>query len=170
MKKLIKNRFIIYFIIFFAVVIFLTATFNTFSPFYRSVILLPISYSGYFVLKTFSLPVSFAGPVGYPGQYEYRLPNVILEITFGCTGIFSYFILLAGLFAYPCRFKYKTAGFLFFTISFFVYSIVRLIIIGITGHSFPDYLNFVHSYLMEIVNIAFILLVFILWLKYVEKK
>ena len=169
MKKSLYSHIWLYLAIFICILILLNATFHILSFIYRPAVLLPISYTAYFILKVLSIPAVIYGPLGMPGYYEYHLPQAVLQVTFGCTGIFVLFILLAGIIAFPSSLKSKLVGLTISLPSFFVYSIVRLVIMGIIGNSFPAKLDFIHSYLMEVTNIIFILLVYIIWIRYVEK-
>lgn len=165
----IKSRLWFYLIIFIIILIAFSATFDTLSFIYQPLILMPISYSGFLILKGIGIPVLFLGPVDVPGVCEYRLPQSILQVTFGCTGIFALFILIAGIVAFPGSLRSKGIGMLIALPIFYGYSILRLVIIGGIGYWFPGAVDFVHSFLMEIINVAFILSVYILWIRYVEK-
>jgi len=132
-------------------------------------VLIPVSYAGYFILKILGIPITYSGPNGILGYCEYHLSNAVLEITFGCTGIFALFILLSGIIAYPASLKLKGAGFFIAVVLFYIYSVLRLIIISLFGYIYPESLSFIHSYLMEVCNIGFILFVYIIWIRYVEK-
>ena len=154
---------------FVGILVLMTITFDFLAFIYRPVLLVPISYSGYGILKILGAPLSFTGPLGIPGFCEYRLPHYTLVVTFGCTGIYALFILLAGIIAFPKSLKIKLMGILLAVPSFYVYSILRLVIIGAVGNWFPDWIDFVHSYLMEIINIAFVMSIFVLWIRYAEK-
>ena len=155
--------------VFAAVLLLLVLTLDPLSSFYRTSILLPVSYSGYAVLSFFGVPAAFSGPLGIPGFCEYRLPHYILQVTFGCTGIYALFILLAVIAAFPRPVPQRITGMLISIPLFYVYSIVRLVIIGFTGYWIPDYIHFVHSFLMEIINIVFVMTVFIVWIRYAGK-
>ena len=164
-----KSRLWLYLIIFIGIIIVLSATFDALSFIYRPLILMPISYTGFLILKGIGIPVTFLGPVDIPGFCEYRLPQSILQVTFGCTGIFALFILIAGIAAFPGSLRSKGIGMLIALPVFYVYSILRLVIIGGIGYWYPGAVDFVHSFLMEIINVAFILFVYFLWIRYVEK-
>lgn len=169
MRKI--SRFLLwrYLALFIGSIIFLFFTFNTLPFIYKKIILIPVSYTGFLILKILSIPIEFVGPVGIPGFCEYHLSNTVLQVTFGCTGIFSLFILLSGIIAFPGSLKSKGIGFIVAIPAFYLYSIFRLVIISIFGYLCPDSIKFVHSYIMEICNIAFILFVYVFWIRYVEK-
>ncbi|MCL5019224.1 MAG: hypothetical protein M1426_01940 [Patescibacteria group bacterium] len=164
-----KSRLCFYLSIFLGAVILFSATFEALSFIYRPLILMPISYTGFLILKVIGIPITFLGPVDVPGFCEYRLPQSILQVTFGCTGIFALFILLSGIAAYPVPVQLKAIGMLIGIPAFYVYSILRLVIIGGIGYWYPGAIDFIHSFLMEIINVAFVLFVYMLWIRYVEK-
>jgi len=169
MKRFKKSNLCLYLLIFIVILILFTVTFDSLSFIYSPIVLYPISYGGFLVLKVIGIPVIFDGPFGEPGFFEYQLPYTVLQITFGCAGIFALFILLAGIIAFPCLLKLKCIGIILSIPCFYMYSIFRLVFIGIIGYLFPSLLNFVHSYFMEIINIVFIMFVYIIWIRYVEK-
>ena len=169
MKRFKKSRLWLYLLIFIGILILFTATFDALSFIYKPIILSLISYGGFLILTAIGIPVIFDGPFGMPGFFEYQLPNTILQITFGCTGIFALFTIVAGIIAFPCLLKLKAIGIILSIPCFYVYSISRLVFIGIIGYSFPSLLNFVHSYFMEVINIVYILFIYIIWIRYVEK-
>ena len=170
MNILKKHRLILYLIIFFGSIIILNATFSTFSFIYKSVVLVPVSYVGFLILKITGIPIIFNSPTNITEFCEYQMQNAVLQVTYGCTGIFALFILISGIIAFPCSLRLKGIGILLSVPSFYLYSILRLVFIGIIGNFYPSFLNIFHSYVMEIVNIVFVLLIYIIWIGYVEKS
>ena len=169
MRKLTKTSLCLYLVFFISIIILFTATFDALSFIFRPTILVPVSYAGFLILKRTGIPVMFDGPIGFPGYCEYQLPHTTLQVTFGCIGIFVLFILISGIIAFPSSFRSKGIGLLIAIPAFYFYSMFRLVIIGIVGNWFPEYIDFVHSYLMEIINVGFILFVYVIWIRYVEK-
>ena len=170
MKQFKQSRLWLYITVFIGIIIILTITFDALSFLYRPAVLVPISYSAYTILKIACIPITFSGPSGSLGFCDYILPDSVLQVTFGCTGIYALFILIAGIIAFPCSLRMKGTGIVLSIPLFYAYSILRLVFIGIVGHSFPAALDYFHSYVMEIINVVFILLVYIVWIRYVEKS
>lgn len=167
-KNPVNSRIFLYFIIFMVTVIVFSSTLLPLSFIYRPLVLFPISYSGYGVLKILGINLQYIEHTGH-NVFEYLLPDYRLLVTFGCTGVFALFILLSGITAFPSKLKSKVLGAGLLIPVFYIFSILRLVIIGIIAYIKPDWVDFFHKYLMEIVNIIFVLSVFIIWVEYVSK-
>ena len=85
-------------------------------------------------------------------------------------GIYALFILLSGILAFPSALKSKLMGIAVALPAFYIYSFLRLVIMGIAGRLGAQYLNFFHSYFMLIINVAFILFLFIFWIEKIKPK
>ena len=156
--------------IFIAILLLFTFTFDFFEKIYLLAFLKPVSLLGYYSLKLFGLPVTFSSehlPLGY---CDYILPHQILRVNFGCTGLYVLFIFLAAVLAFPISFRSKMLGLLLGIPVFTLYSILRLIIMGIVGNWIPQYLDIIHNYLMIVINIAFTIWLYGVWLNYALQK
>jgi len=166
-----QNRRVITFIILFVIVIFLfSATFEYILNVYSMLFLKPLSFLTYYTLKLFGMDLKIDTGNLVNGFCDLLLPKQTLRINYGCVGIYALFILLAGIIAFPSSVKSKLAGIGISLPAFYIYSYLRLIVMGIVGGLIPQYLDFFHSYLMLIINVAFILFLFILWTEKIKPK
>jgi exosortase/archaeosortase family protein len=151
-------------------IIILTLSFNFLQDIYTTIFLEPVSRASFSILKFLGLAIEFDG-AGLPfGICDLILPHQTLRINFGCTGLFVLFIFIAGVIAYPSGIKYKLTGLAAGIPVFTLYSILRLVIMGFVGNWIPQYLDIIHNYLMILINIAFVLWLYISWIKYVSGK
>ncbi|MFC1564982.1 hypothetical protein ACFL6G_08610 [candidate division KSB1 bacterium] len=151
-------------------VVMLTVSFNYFQDFYTIIFLKPLSIASFKILEFLGLPVSFDGAALPFGSCDLVLPHQILRINFGCTGLFILFIYISGVIAFPAGIRYKMTGLALGISIFTVYSIIRLVIMGLVGNWLPQYLNIIHNYLMVIINLAFVLWLYTFWIKYATRK
>ena len=81
---------------FFISLIILNSTVEPFSKIYNRLFLFPISYAGYGLLKIQGFTLRFRDINGAE-VFEYQLSHYRLIVTFGCIGIFAFFILISGI-------------------------------------------------------------------------
>jgi exosortase/archaeosortase family protein len=139
-----------------------TACFYWQQNIFRTLVLTPVSRISYWIIDLLLPAVSLLPANTW---YDLYLPGQVLRINFGCTGIFALFILIAAVLAYPAGWKAKLRGFCWMIPVFYLYSILRIVIMGLVGAAAPDSLDFVHSYLMEIVNIGVMLGIYVWWVE-----
>jgi len=166
----IPRQAVIYLLVFFGFLALFIASFMLFKQYYAAVFLKPVAHAGYIILKITGLDIAFDTGFLQSGYCDYVLPHQVLRVNFGCTGLYVLFIFLAAVLAYPASIRKKIIGFAIGIPLFTAYSIIRLIVMGITGNWFPEYLTFIHNYLMIIINIAFVLWLYSLWLEYGFEK
>lgn len=82
-----------------------------------------------------------------------------------CTGIFTLFIYVAAVLAYPASRRARLAGALGGTVAFFLYSAARLVLLGVVGHLDPAWIAHVHAWLMVAMNLGFALFVWLWWVE-----
>jgi len=166
-----NNKKVILFIgVFFIALFIFMATFEFIMDFYAAVFLKPLSYMTYYTLKLSGMNVTINSDNFHYGYCDLLLPKQTLRINYGCVGIYALFILLSGILAFPSALKSKLAGIAVALPAFYIYSFLRLVIMGIAGRLGPQYLNFFHSYFMLIINVAFILFLFIFWIEKIKPK
>lgn len=169
-ERLIPNEAYRFVGIFVLVLIVLITLFQLFEQFFAIMFLKPVSGAGYLVLSFIGVPITFSSEYLSLGFCDYVLSDQILRVNYGCTGLFVFFIFISAVVAYPARFKAVSSGLLFGIPLFITYSIVRLVIMGIIGSWFPQYLSPVHNYLMVIINAAFILWLYVFWIQNIIPK
>ncbi|MEE3257914.1 MAG: hypothetical protein VX293_01770 [Candidatus Latescibacterota bacterium] len=91
---------------------------------------------------------------------------MVYRIIHECTGIFALLIFLSLVFAYPTSFYHKMQGVLLGLPSFYLYSALRLVILGVIAHFEPDLVELFHQYMMVLVNLGFLLF---LWLNWIDQ-
>ena len=85
-----------------------------------------------------------------------------------CTAIHFVAFLAVAILIYPRhKFSYKLAGIAVGTFLVVLLNAFRLILLGLVGAHFPSSFNFIHDYIWQS---AFALLVFLIWLGWVERK
>ena len=92
-----------------------------------------------------------------------------LEIIDECTAIFSAIVYCSCVLAYPTTLKKKGIGIAFGIPCLYAINIFRLVILAFVGVSHPGLFEFVHVYLWQASFIIFVVVVFLLWLKLLEK-
>lgn len=92
-----------------------------------------------------------------------------LEIIDECTAVFSSIVYCSCVLAYPTTLKNKGIGIAFGVPSLYAINILRLMVLALVGISYPGMFEFVHVYLWQASFIIFVVVVFLLWLKLLEK-
>lgn len=159
-----------YVLIFLTVLTGVIISFSQLESLYLLFFLKPVSIAGYYILHAIGLPLTFSAenlPLAY---CDYILPNQILRVNFGCTGLYVLFIFIAGVLAYPAHYQSKMTGLLVGIPLFTMYSILRLVIMGVVGHWMPQYLDIIHNYLMIIINAAFLIWLYSSWITHAVQK
>lgn len=145
-------------------------SFGQFESFYSRIFLHPVSFLGYYLLHIIGVPLTFSSKTLSLGYCDYILPDQILRVNFGCTGFYVLGIFIAAVIVYPVSARWKMWGLLAGIPLFTAYSIARLVIMGAVGNWIPQYLDIIHSYLMIIINAAFLLWMYSSWLNYAVKN
>jgi archaeosortase B (VPXXXP-CTERM-specific) len=92
-----------------------------------------------------------------------------LEIIDECTAVFSSIVYCSAVLAYPTTWKNKSLGIAFGVPSLYAINILRLSLLALVGISHPAMFDFVHVYLWQASFIIFVVAIFLLWLKLLEK-
>ena len=92
-----------------------------------------------------------------------------MEIIDECTAIFSAIVYCSCVLAYPATLKKKGMGIAFGIPCLYAINIFRLMILALVGVSHPGLFEFVHVYLWQASFIIFVVVVFLLWVKLLEK-
>lgn len=81
-------------------------------------------------------------------------PDFGFTIAEGCNGIYALAIVLAGVIAFPARWKPKLAGLVMATVFIMALNYVRLLTLWYAGTSFAYLFDTIHLYVWEFVIIA----------------
>ncbi len=92
-----------------------------------------------------------------------------MQIIDECTAVFSSIVYCACVLAYPTTLKNKGIGIAFGVPSLYAINILRLVVLALVGISAPNMFEFVHVYLWQASFIIFVVVIFLLWLKLLEK-
>ena len=91
-----------------------------------------------------------------------------LEIIDECTAIFSSIVYSACVLAYPTTLKNKGLGIAFGVPSLYAINIFRLCVLVLVGIYHPNMFEFVHVYLWQASFIIFVVVIFLLWLRFLS--
>ena len=92
-----------------------------------------------------------------------------LEIIDECTAVFSSIVYCSAVLAYPTTLKNKGLGIAVGVPALYAINILRLFILALVGISYPNMFEFVHVYLWQASFIIFVVVLFLVWLKLLEK-
>jgi len=92
-----------------------------------------------------------------------------MKIIDECTAVFSSIVYCSCVLAYPTTLKNKGIGIAFGVPSLYAINILRLVVLALVGISAPNMFEFVHVYLWQASFIIFVVVIFLLWLKLLEK-
>ncbi|MBT6148242.1 MAG: hypothetical protein HN712_01775 [Gemmatimonadetes bacterium] len=141
----------------------LLVSFHAVEAVFGTLYLLPISWSAATLLDLMGIPAVFdAGPLAQ-GYCVVETLRTVFEVRFECTGLFSLFIYLAAVVAYPASGDHKIRGVAFGLPAFFSYSVLRLVVIGAIDHLVPLWLDWFHIYFMVLLNLGFFLFIWAIW-------
>ena len=98
-----------------------------------------------------------------------RMEGLTFRVIFECTGIFPLFIFAAATLAYPASLLQKGQGLFTGFIAFFLYSSLRLVLLGIVGHVMPHWVRFSHLWLMILMNVGFAIFIWLCWVTRVSR-
>jgi archaeosortase B (VPXXXP-CTERM-specific) len=93
-----------------------------------------------------------------------------LEIIDECTAVFSSIVYSACILAYPTTIRKKGIGVALGIPVLYAINILRLVILAQVGITRPALFEFVHVYLWQASFIIFVVVIFLLWLKFVVKE
>jgi archaeosortase B (VPXXXP-CTERM-specific) len=93
-----------------------------------------------------------------------------LEIIDECTAVFSSIVYSACILAYPTTIRKKGIGVALGIPALYAINILRLVILAQVGITSPELFEFVHVYLWQASFIIFVVVIFLLWLKFVVKE
>jgi exosortase/archaeosortase family protein len=97
------------------------------------------------------------------GMCTLLLGEVSYRITQGCTGLFTSALFVAGVLSYPVEAGSKVTGLLIGIPAFFVFGVLRVVIMAIVAVLVPSRVEIFHVYIMAIANLGFAMFVWIYW-------
>jgi exosortase H (IPTLxxWG-CTERM-specific) len=76
-------------------------------------------------------------------------PGFSMEVVSGCTGLFIFLVLLAGVLAFPARWSHRIKGFLGGAVLLFVLNLVRIVSLFFLGRLLPDHFEDFHFFIWQ---------------------
>ena len=104
------------------------------------------------------------------GDTIYLPNNNSLKVILECAGVYEMIILVSIMLAYPTGLKNKFYGSILGIIVIYILNMLRLVSISYILAYYTDKFNFIDRYLWQISLIIFISLVYMLWLKLIERS
>ena len=125
----------------------------------------PISYVAAWLLTRLGVDARLGEALLASGVCQLAVSDIVYLVTFECTEIFALFMCLAAVLAYPASLIHKIKGVTLVVPAFVVYSTLRLIIMGMVARFVPAHIELFHVYIMVLVNIGFVLLLWMYWVR-----
>lgn len=146
-------------------VVGLVSLFQAFPTVFAYGYVLPISATAGAALTGIGFPaiLDVAGLVD--GFCVLETETTLLRVEFECTGLISLFVYLGAVVAYPSDGRSRLIGVVAGIPAYFLYSTARLVIIGITDYLAPAWLDWLHIYLMVLMNLGFFLFLWSHWVR-----
>jgi exosortase/archaeosortase family protein len=131
-------------------------------PFAR-MYLLPITWTAALALNLLGMQAVIDVSSLADGFCMLETEFTLLRVEFECTGLFSLFVYLGAVLAYPVGIKRRAIGIAAGLPAFFLYSVLRLTVIGIIDQIVPWWLDWFHIYLMVLLNLGYFLFLWSIW-------
>ena len=160
-----KNAGLRFCLLFAAWLVAMALGFEWLRPYLVHVYMHPLSYAAVWLLEVLGMDARLGLLHLSAGMCELAVDDVVYQVTFECTGIFALFMCLAAVLAYPASFSSKTRGIALVVPAFVLYSVARLCIMGMVAHFAPTQIELFHVYVMVLVNIGFVLLLWLYWVR-----
>ena len=97
------------------------------------------------------------------GVCSLQMNQVSYRITQGCTGLFTCALYVACILAYPISAGKKLVGLVIGFPAFFVFGVLRVVIMAVVAAVRPSHIEIFHVYIMAIANLGFAMFVWIYW-------
>ncbi|MEW6753104.1 MAG: hypothetical protein AB1505_19315 [Candidatus Latescibacterota bacterium] len=157
-------------VLFFAWLGAMAVLFAALRPWLATGYMWPLSWAAAGALEVLGV-ASRLGPVQQQaGTCELAVGDVAYLVTFECTGIFALVMCLAAVLAYPAPASEKVRGLFLVLPAFWLYSAGRLTVMGLVGRYLPAQIELFHAYLMVLVNVGFVLLLWLYWVSRLAGK
>ena len=125
----------------------------------------PISYVAAWIISSMGINAYLGETLLASGVCQLAVSDILYLVTFECTGIFALFMCAASVLAYPASKMSKIKGISLVVPAFLAYSTLRLVVMGLVARFIPDQIELFHVYIMVLVNIGFVLLLWLYWVR-----
>ena len=122
----------------------------------------PLSEVASFLLQGIGIPSVVTTDL-QAGACTLLLGMTAYWITRGCTGLFTSALFVSGILSCPFDARKKLIGLLIGIPAFFVFGILRVVIMGVVAVTLPARVEVFHVYIMAIANLGFAMFVWIYW-------
>jgi exosortase/archaeosortase family protein len=136
---------------------------------FKTLYLWPITWMAGSIIGLWNPVVSTHNPLGNNDLSIIEIGRYIFHVKHECSGISAFFIYLAAVMAYPVGGKSKLLGVVVGMPAFFLYGVLRLVLLGAIALFTPELLRFFHLYYMVILNLGFVMLMWSKWVNSVEQ-
>lgn len=108
--------------------------------------------------------------ISYGKVLQHGSTGVGVSIEAGCNGIEACIILIAGVLAYPAPWRMKLAGIVLGIIAIQAVNILRVISLFYLADWHQGWFEFAHLYLWQVLIMLDVLVVWLLWIRYVARN
>ena len=151
--------------LFFAWLLVLAGLFELTRALFVELYMYPISYVAAWILSSMGINAYLGETLLASGVCQLAVSDILYLVTFECTGIFALFMCAASVLAYPASKTSKIKGISLVVPAFLAYSTLRLVVMGLVARFIPDQIELFHVYIMVLVNIGFVLLLWLYWVR-----
>lgn len=108
---------------------------------------------------------------GVAGSYAIlSMDHVVFHVTRECTGVYALGLYVAAVLSYPASLSQRLLALSWGLPAFFFYSITRLVLLALVARIAPGWTQFLHVYLLVIVNAGFLLWLWAVWVNRLSRQ
>ena len=133
-------------------------------PWFGNGYLYPLSWAAAHVLRLMGIPTELDQSLLGMGTCVLTMERLVFEVTCDCGGVFALLVYVAAVLAHPTTGCWRATGIAAGTAALFGYAVARLVALALIGHLLPGWLDFLHSYLLVLMNVGFVLFLWISWM------
>jgi len=161
-----RERALRFCFLFAALIALFSLCFEVFQDLFTAAYLHPIAWAAATLLNLLGFPVHLDTLHLAAGFCDLLVDGSVYRIIHECTGVFGLLVYSALVLAYPASARHKAQGLVLGLPAFYLYSTLRLVVIGLVAHYTPQQVEFFHQYMMVLINLGFL---FFLWLYWLER-
>jgi len=158
-----EKRFLLLYIVYISALFILIE-----QPYLKNLLHINSSYSILVTKISATLMESFTTVI-HRSNFIY-LSNATLDIKFGCNGLESIILYISAIFAYPASIKHKIYGLIIGFIIINIINILRILVLGHVLLNYTEAFDVMHNYVTQNIMIVFVFLLFILYLRLIDKN
>ena len=155
--------------LFVAVMAGLGMLFELLPTLFQQLYMLPVSHLATAFLRALSIDAILDTGHLSDGFCELSVSRIIYRVTFDCTGIFAVLAFTSLTLAFPATTRQKVSGLAVGLPAIFVFSVLRITILGLVARVEPAWIELFHVYVMELATLGFMLFTWLYWLGQVRR-